>query len=278
LVFSRSEIFLLEAFHDHQGLGWFAVAFGLSQMMTAPVDALLQPLLPAISGLVASWPERAHEAFERSTRISAVASGAVAAAVVPMLCYGVPVVYGEDFARASWLFLPLALVSLVQSLNNPVSAFVNARERGGARLKATSAALLVNVVVAVSLIPAYGAWGAVVANVIAQTVALAFLALTEPAVRQCGIVGMTALYKTFFVGLVSAGFALTSGFVAARFSALLAVGIAGVTGAAAYPLLLRAVGSGLSVPDRDLFVRAVSTRLEPFVRSFLRPITREERA
>ena len=130
LVFSRSEIFILEAFHKHAALGWFAVAFGLSWQMTAPVDALLLPLLPAISGLLASWPDRAQAAFERSTRISAVASGAVAAVVVPMLVFAIPLVYGASFGRASWLFLPLALVSMLQSVNNPVTAFVNAREGG----------------------------------------------------------------------------------------------------------------------------------------------------
>jgi O-antigen/teichoic acid export membrane protein len=277
LVFSRSEIFLLEAFHKLAGLGWFAVAFGLSQQMTAPVDALLLPLLPAIAGLLTSWPERAQAAFERSTRISAVASGVVAAVVVPTLVFGVPLVYGANFARASWLFLPLALISMLQSVNNPVTAFVNARERGAARLKATAVALFVNVIVAVALIPQYGAWGAVVANVVGQAVAIGSLAAVEPAFRNCGVLGVLDLYRSFFTGLVSAGLAILAGVAVGRFSSAAAMVVAGGTGAATYPLFLRATRSGLTIHDRDVFVRAVPPRLEVVMSRMLRPITREVR-
>ena len=138
LVFSRSEIFLLQAFNQPEALGLFALAFGLSQQITAPVDAMLHPLTPAVAGLLSEWPERAAQAFERSTRVSALLSGGVAAVVVPTLVFAVPLIYGDAFESAAWLFVPLALVSAFQSVNNPVLAFVNARQRGGLILKAST--------------------------------------------------------------------------------------------------------------------------------------------
>lgn len=59
LVFSRSELFLLKAFNQAEAVGLFALAFGLSQQITAPADAMLHALLPAVAGQLSAWPERA---------------------------------------------------------------------------------------------------------------------------------------------------------------------------------------------------------------------------
>jgi O-antigen/teichoic acid export membrane protein len=273
LVFSRSEIFLLRAFHQHEGLGWFAVAFGLSQQMTAPVDALLLPLLPAVAGLLASWPERVEEAFDRSTRISSVGAGVVAAVIVPVLVFGIRLVYGADFGYAAWLFLPLAIVSLLQSVNNPISAFVNAREWGAVRLRATSTALVVNVAVAVGLIPVIGVWGAVIANAAGQLVAIALLAAAEPTFRRRPS-AMVALYLPFALGLLSLTVALGVGVAVSRVGHGAALLLAGASGAATYVTLLRVSAVGLTDGDEAALVAAVSPRMEPFVRRALRPFSR----
>ena len=152
--------------------------------MTAPADALLLPLLPAVAGVLSAWRDCARSAFERSTRLSALVCGGIAAVALPTLVFAIPLVYGKDFAGASWLLVPLALTSMFQSVNNPVNAFVSARQRGGLRLRATAAALVVDIVVAVVLIPPFGAWGAVVANVVGQLTVVVWLAATEPLARE----------------------------------------------------------------------------------------------
>ena len=59
--------------------GLFALAFGLSQQITAPIDALLNPLWPAVAGVVEVHPEKAARTLLRATRVSAVlAAGLVA--------------------------------------------------------------------------------------------------------------------------------------------------------------------------------------------------------
>ena len=273
LVFSRSEIFLLQAFDQPEALGLFALAFGLSQHITAPVDAMLHPLMPAVAGILSEWPERATRAFERSTRVSALLSGGVAAVIVPTLVFAVPLIYGEAFGAAAWLFVPLALVSAFQSVNNPVLAFVNARQRGGLILKASTGALVVNVGVAVALIPPYGAWGAVVANVTAQLVVLVWLAATEPLAASLGLSGMLRLYRSFLLGVAVGGAALGAGAALKNVSAVLATVTSSAVGAVLFILLVRLSRTGLTIEDRDALINAVTVRLRPHLTRLLGPIT-----
>jgi O-antigen/teichoic acid export membrane protein len=273
LVFSRSEIFILQAFDKPEALGLFALAFGLSQQITAPVDAMLHALTPAVAGVLSEWPERAAAAFERSTRVASLLSGGIAAVVVPALVFAIPLIYGSSFDEVSWLFVPLALVSMLQSVNNPVIAFVHARQRGGLILRASVFALIVNVGVAVALIPAFGAWGAVVANAIGQVVVLAWLAVSEPLVAALGLGGMLRLYRSFLAGVVVACVALAAGAMTQSISAALAAAIAFAVGAGLYVVLVRILRGGLSVEDRDALLGAFSPRLRASASRLLAPIT-----
>jgi O-antigen/teichoic acid export membrane protein len=273
LVYSRSEIFLLQLFDKKEALGLFALAFGLSQVITAPADAMLHALLPAVSGLLSAWPERALGAFERSTRVSVLLCGGVAALVVPMLVFAVPLIYGRSFMSAAWLFVPLALVSIFQSVNNPVLAFVNGRQRGGLILKASAAALLVDVVIAVVLIPPYGAWGAVAANVAGQLVGLIWLAATEPLAMTYGLAGLLRLYRPFLFGVAIAGIALVIGAVLQPLSAALAAAVACGVGGGLYLLAVRVTRTGLTLQDRDALVGAMATSIRHYVSRLLQPVT-----
>jgi O-antigen/teichoic acid export membrane protein len=271
LVFSRSEIFVLQAFHKSHALGLFALAFGLSQVITAPADAMLHALLPAIAGILSAWPARALAAFERSTRVSALVCGAVAAVVIPTLVFAVPLIYGRSFVTAAWLFVPLALVSCFQSVNNPVQAFVNGRERGDLILRSNVLGLVVDLALAVALIPAFGAWGAVVANVAGQLVALAVLAAMEPLATSRGLVGLVRLNRAFLYGVAACGAALAAG--AALRSAPAATAAAFVVGGAVFVIVIRLTRTGLTKQDHDALVGAMATRAQPYLSRLLAPLT-----
>lgn len=273
LVFSRSEIFILELFHQKDALGLFALAFGLSQIITAPADAMLHPLLPAVAGLLSSWPERAAQAFDRSTRVSSLVCGGVAATAVPVLVLAIPLIYGHAFDRAAWLFIPLALVSVFQSVNNPVVAFVNGRQQGGLIVKTTAFALVADVVVAVALIPTFGAWGAVVANVIGQLVSLVWLAAKEPQIVTGGFRRTVGLYRAFVLGsLIGAG-ALGAGALLESSSALGAPIIGGIAGGVLYVVSVHLSRSGLKIDDRDALIRAMPSAAQRHLSWLLRPVT-----
>jgi O-antigen/teichoic acid export membrane protein len=273
LVYSRSEVFLLQLLHKREALGLFALAFGLSQVITAPADAMLHPLLPAVSGLLSTWPERALAAFERSTRVSALIGGGISATVIPTLVFAVPLIYGASYASAAWLFVPLALVSAFQSTNNPVLAFVNARQRGALIFKATGAALIVDLIVAVALIPPFGAWGAVAANVAGQPVALLWLALTEPLALAHGQMGLVRLYRPFLFGSVIGGASLLVGTLLQPSSPELAALTACALGAALYVVAIRTTGIGLTIQDRDALVGAMAKPIQPHLSRLLGAVT-----
>jgi O-antigen/teichoic acid export membrane protein len=273
LVYSRSEVFLLQLLHKREALGLFALAFGLSQVLTAPVDAMLHPLLPAVSGLLSAWPERILAAFERSMRVSALIGGALSAAAIPTLVFAVPLIYGASFTSAAWLFVPLALVSIFQSTNNPVIAFANARQRGALIFKSTCAALIVDVIVAVALIPAFGAWGAVAANVAGQPVGLVWLAVTEPLALAHGPAALLRLYLPFLFGSVIGGASLLVGQALQSSSTGLAALTACALGAALYLVSVRITRTGLTIQDRDALVGAMAKPIQPYLSRLLGPLT-----
>jgi O-antigen/teichoic acid export membrane protein len=273
LVFSRSEIFLLQWFDKTEDLGLFALAFGVSYMITAPVDAMLHALLPAVAGILAEWPERAADTFDRATRVSSVLAGGIAAVAVPVLVFAFPFIYGESFGESAWLFVPLALVSAFQTVNNPVVAFVNGRERGGLIVKVNMAALVLNLVAGVALIPPFGAWGAVAANVVAQAVALVLLALNEPLALQHRARNYLRLLRSLVIGCVCAGAALAAGVLIEGASSLLALVAACLVGGTLYVAGIRRSNTGLKPDERDALAAALGTRVRPYVAGLLAPIT-----
>ncbi len=173
LVFARTELLVLDAYGDVAAAGVFALAAGLAAQITAPVDAMLGPLIPAAAGLVAIDRERASAAVLRGIRLSSLATVPVVALGVPVVAVLVPSVYGGRFALTAALFVSLGAVSCLQSVLHPMIAFVGALRRPLLSLGVNTAALVVDLVLVVALVPALGAVGAVVGNSAGQLVALA---------------------------------------------------------------------------------------------------------
>lgn len=200
LVFSRSELLVLQALHAATAAGAFALAFGLSQQVTAPADALLGPLLPAVAGVYAAHPERSQAALLRATRFSSVVCGLITAVLIPPIYYLIPDIYGRDFGAAAAAFVPLAIVSCLQSLSHPVNTFTRARGRNDVLLRAYCVGLVVDVCLAFALIPVLGLGGALVANAVSQGVAIVLITKHE----------LTALGVAYAVYIRSCGYWLGS--------------------------------------------------------------------
>jgi O-antigen/teichoic acid export membrane protein len=169
--------------------------------------------------------------------------------------------------------VPLALISTFQSATNPVLAFVNARQRGAIIFKATAVALAVDLAVAVTLIPMFGAWGAVAANVLAQPVGIVWLAVTEPLAMTRGLRGLARIYRPFLFGIGASIVALGTGSVLEAASAILAPAGAFVAGGALFIAAVRLTRTGLTVQDVDALVGAVAKPIQPYLSWLLRPVT-----
>lgn len=207
LVFSRSEIFVLQADRQHAAAGVFALGFGIAAHMTAPIDALLGPMMPAAVSLVATAPERLGNAVLRGLRFTAVAAGGIAAVGIPLASALVVPLFGSSFEQVASLILPLALVSCIQSLNHPVTAFLYGLRRVGNVLVVNLIAFSIDIGIAIATIGALHAWGATIANVVGQLLALGGAAIVLKRALSLSATSLVASMRTFGEGAVAATFA-----------------------------------------------------------------------
>lgn len=260
LVFSRSEILLLEAFGEERALAVFALAYGLSQRLTTPIDTLLGPLTTALSALEGAHPHRFRAGFERALRLSAAAAALLAASGLVATAMLAPLMYGEAYAGVGVVFAGLAVVSLLQSIAQPYTALAYASGRPAILLRALVVALAVDVAFALALIPPLGLWGAVAANAAGGLTALALtvrsaagpasLRLAEvPAVRLAAIT-LASCAAAYGLGLAAGSIHAVAGPVAAF-----------VAGTCAFLTLGSTTGGLLSDADVEALARALPRRL-----------------
>ncbi len=268
LVFSRSEVILLGWFGTPEAVGLFALAFGLSIQLTAPVDAMLNPMAPAITGVVSAHPELAGRAFLRAARFSSLVCALITGALLPAVFFAIPWIYGEEFGDAALLLLPLAVASCLQSMGQTATAFAFARQQGGRLLRVSVVALAVNVATGVPLVIGLGVWGAVVANVAGQLAAVVLLARGE--LRLQGLTWWTYLSTTriWLVSLVTgAATVLGVGAVEGRLGGPGACVVAGLLGGALVVVVGRLVSAGLDADDVEAMVEACPRRARPVART-----------
>ena len=165
LVLTRSETLVLGRYGQTATLGVFALAFGLAQQVTAPIDAVTAPLAPAVAGVMERRPDLAGETFLRITRVSSLMAALLIVGAFPIVQSAIPVVYGSDFAAAAWAFLVLGIASCTQTVATPAMTFARTRRRTARILVVSVIALVADAGLAVALIPPLGLVGAVTANV-----------------------------------------------------------------------------------------------------------------
>ncbi len=257
LVFSRSEIVILNAFGDHQALAVFALAYGLAQRLTLPVDTMLGPLVLALSALDAAHPERLRPAFDRALRVASVGTAFIAAAALAGVALLAPYMYGSSYPGVGVVFVVLAIVSLVQSAAQPYVALAYARARPGAALRAYSVALVVDVAVTVALIPRIGVWGAVAGNAGGGIVAVVLLARAAAGKASLRSAGVPAA-KLAVVTSGACCLAYAAGAAAGQVTPLLGVAVAVAVGAAAF---LGGARGAISAGDASVLSQALPRRL-----------------
>lgn len=273
LALSRTEVLYLTWWSTAEAAGLYALAFGLAGHIFAPAHALTGPLLPAISGIHEVDPTRVVEAFARTVRASCTIISLLTATALPALVVLVPTLYGDAFAEAAPAVLVLGIVGALMVVTGPVSAFVLARLSSRVFLHAHTAALGVNLLAALVLIPTFGMWGAVIANAAAALTQLGVLLVSEQRDLQMSLVSLVTNMLPVFIGAV----ACSAGWAASRALSTHAIGEATVAALVAVLLLflgLRAMNSGLDSGDASAILRVSPLRLQPLVGVLLSVITR----
>jgi O-antigen/teichoic acid export membrane protein len=270
LVVSRTEVVALTWLSDPTSVGLFALAFGLAGHMYAPAQAIIGPLVPAISGLREVDAPSVVAAFGRALRGSSTVVALLSGIALPVLAILTPVLYGSSYVGVEPVLLVLGVANGFLVVGGPVSAFVMARMSASQVLIASLVALVVDVVLALALVPLWAVWGAVVANVAAALTQMLMLLASE----------LTALHVSWtevgrdtipvfvgaFVALLawSASTLVSSVWWAATVAA--SVGVLGVV------VLLRLLRSGLTAGDLGAVERALPERLRGMVGTTLRSV------
>ena len=270
LVMSRSEIFVLRLFGRTTQLGVFALAFGISYQLTAPVDAILGPIVPAAAGLLAEHRQHARAGLLRGLRFSSIGAGAINALLLPPAALALTLFYGHRYSGAVALLVPLGLASTLQSVSHPVTALTLARRRGGFLFRVAAVALAADVVLAFSLIPVLGVWGAVVANVSAQCVSIVGLTVSELRVQALSWRDLERAVRAWTLSLLAVPVALGAGALLTGAMPRLAVAIASaLVGAGTYAAGLRLTGPALGGGDAAVVLETLPASLSPVTRRVL---------
>ncbi len=272
LALTRTEVFFLTWLSTPEAVGIFALAFGLANHIFAPAEAMVGPLIPAVSGLHEVDRGSLIAAFQRVLRASSVGIALACAGGLPALAILVPVLYGEEFAASAPLLLALGAAGAVLTTGGPLSVFTMGRLSGSHLMLANTAALATDLVLALALIPVWGAWGAVVA--ISAGALVRFLLLLGGEVRALDITpgvvlhqlvpGISSIPITVLV-YVSLTQLPINAVVAAVLAPLLAIGLLTLT--------LKTARAGLTEADAVALTRSVPARAARVVRPLLWAVT-----
>jgi len=276
LVSSRSEVFVLSWLADPAALGIYALSFGLAVHAFAPAQALVGPLIPAISGLREVDESAVRPAFRRVTRAGSTVVAVILSTALAPLALLVPTLYGAEFESASPVVLALGISAGLATVGGPVFAFVSARLSGRAILAANLVALAVDVGLAILLIPGLGVWGAVIANAAGAATTLGILSGRE--LRALGLPVGSALRDAMpaVIASVCAAVAFGIGWAASGPVLVRAAGAA-VAGAVVCIGIMRLLRTGLSPEDRAAVGRSIPAGPGRVVDKVLRLVSMPDR-
>ncbi len=185
VVWRRSEFFFLAGYSSDAELALYSIAFAAATVLMTVTDKLAGAMSPALATLHgAGEADRLRSGHKRTLRLLfllglpllALAAGGGPAAI--------RVVYGEEYAGAGSVLLVLLLALPFMPLWSLSVSLLAAVGDARSPLLAAAAAAVLNVALAIALVPRLDAVGAAIASVCAQ--ALATLLLARSARRRIG--------------------------------------------------------------------------------------------
>ena len=222
LVLDRSELFALKCFSPVEHMAFFSLSFGLTQQVSSVALVANQASATAVIRRNVEDPRSAIEMTHALMRTIALwvlpASLGVAALSGPI----VSLAYGERYLPATPVLTLMSLMAWAGSLAHPMGAYVLARGRQVVMVRSMLGAAAANLLLALLLIPKYGALGAAGSNGLTQIVALVLTGwMTSRSLgfhvdwaglgRIGGAAGVMALVVAVFTSVLSAPVALLLG-------------------------------------------------------------------
>jgi O-antigen/teichoic acid export membrane protein len=270
VVFTRSEVFVFSLYGEATALGLYALAFGIAQQITAPLEGLIAPLMPAMAGLVESHRDHIARGSLRAVRLLALFTGAVVA-LLPAVAFSVPMIFGREFATAGALVVPLGLAAALRVVASPATVLVYALRRGKTLVAANGTALALDAALALALIPVVGVWGAVVAALAAQSASVVITSRAWLRMDEVTIGDALTAASSWLAGLLTVPLSLAAGAaVGSMVGDVAAVVVAAAVGSMSFLALARQQQAGLLMGDSPAVLGALPSASRTAVAGLLR--------
>jgi O-antigen/teichoic acid export membrane protein len=265
LVWDRTEIFFLRLYVSSGELAFYSLAYGLAGRLIVLPNIVVGPLLPALAALHGTGDgEEFRRVYRRAVRYAML----VAAPLVAVSVAGAPgvvgLLYGDRYAPVTWMFRVLVIVTLIGVLREVAWAALQAAGARRSILSGSLVSTVLDLALAVVLIPQIGTLGAIIAASSAQ-IALTVWAVAAMRHATGARLPGSALVRIVTAGAVACGVALAVPVTAS----LASVAAATLAGSATFVLVALVVG----VPEpaewlwmRDVMSRVMGTRV-PALRS-----------
>jgi O-antigen/teichoic acid export membrane protein len=171
IVFRRSEFFFLDRYSDDSEIAIYSIAFAAIYAISLLPEGLAAALFPAFATLFgAGATERLRSGFRRGMRLLTLIAIPVTAAVLALGPEALRLVYGDEYSHTGEVLRLMVVTLPLLPLMNVSNALLVGMGLAKPMLVAGAVAALVNVALALVLIPSHDAVGAALANVGAQTV------------------------------------------------------------------------------------------------------------
>jgi O-antigen/teichoic acid export membrane protein len=175
IVERRLELLFLDHYHDARTVAMYSVAFSLVTIPITLSGSLIHAAMPAIASRHAQDPGVVTRALSRAARVVVTIDVILAVGTVTVGPTLVTSVYGHDFTEAGTLVRWLGLVLLVVPLGQLCTALWSGTGRLAPVLVAGGIGAVVDITLALVLIPPLSAIGAVITTISAQTIAAAII-------------------------------------------------------------------------------------------------------
>lgn len=178
-VYSYLDSLMLEAYHGTSSVGTYSVAYKVTYAFQFIPLVFVAALFPAMSSVYATGDKKKlQEVFGGSLRLMAIVGAPIAAGISAVADRFVPAMYGLEFLSSIPALEILPWVLLPIFLDFPVGSLLNATHRAHLKTTAMGATMVLNAILNVFLVPAYGpvgaAWAGVVSFWFLMVIGLAF--------------------------------------------------------------------------------------------------------
>ncbi|HLD30717.1 MAG TPA: flippase [Patescibacteria group bacterium] len=202
-VYSYLDSILLSKLVGDLAVGWWSVAYKITFAFQFIPMAFAAAMFPAMSAYFVSDKEMLRKTFERVLFYLAIIAVPLAAGIFSLAGPIILKIYGSDYAPSIVPLQILVFAIVFIFLNFPVGSLLNATDRQMTNTMTMGAAMFVNIILNILLIPLYSFNGAAI-SALASYAILFFLGLyfANKVIKYNKMFLLKSLGKIFFSALV----------------------------------------------------------------------------